>query len=284
MRKRGNWQRALRVGGRALILVAFCTFTSFPFAWMLITAFKRNSDLYNPVNNPFWFNEPPTLEHLEYVFTKTLYANWIVNTALVGVVVVAITLLLALPAGYSLSRFLGPWGTQLGIGMFLVYLVPPTLLFIPLARVVSELRLHNTLWSLILIYPTITVPFATWLLMGFFKSIPPELEEQALVDGYSRLGAFWRVTLPLAVPGIIAVVIFSFTISAQEFVYALSFVTNVARKTVSVGVPADMVRGDIFDWGPLMASAFLASVPVAILYYFVIDKFVRGFTTAGAIR
>ncbi|MDR5710255.1 MAG: carbohydrate ABC transporter permease [Armatimonadota bacterium] len=284
MQGRGSWRKPLRIGGRVLILAAFCTFAAFPFGWMLITAFKRNSDLYNPVNNPFWFNEPPTLEHLEYVFTKTLYANWIVNTVLVGVAVVAITLLLALPAGYSLSRFLGAWGTQLGIGMFLVYLVPPTLLFIPLARVVSELRLHNTLWSLILIYPTITVPFATWLLMGFFKSIPPELEEQALVDGYGRLGAFLRVTLPLAVPGVIAVVIFSFTISAQEFVYALSFVTNVARKTVSVGVPADMVRGDIFDWGPLMASAFLASVPVAILYYFVMDKFVRGFTTAGAIR
>lgn len=283
-RRRGDWRRGLRIGGRALILGAFCTFTAFPFAWMLITAFKRNSDLYNPVNNPFWFNEPPTLEHLEYVFTKTLFANWIANTALVGVAVVGITLLLALPAGYSLSRFLGAWGARLGVGMFLVYLVPPTLLFIPLARVVSELRLHNTLWSLILIYPTITVPFATWLLMGFFKSIPPELEEQALVDGYSRMGAFLRVTLPLAVPGIIAVVIFSFTISAQEFVYALSFVTNVARKTVSVGVPADMVRGDIFDWGPLMASAFLASVPVAVLYYFVMDKFVRGFTTAGAIR
>ncbi len=283
-RRKRSRRRLVGVAGRTLILAVFCTFTAFPFAWMLITMFKRDSDLYNPLNNPFWFNEPPTLQHLEYVFTKTMYANWIVNTALVGVAVVFITLLLALPAGYSLSRFLGALGTQLGIGMFLVYLVPPTLLFIPMARVVSELRLHNTLWSLILVYPTITVPFATWLLMGFFKSIPAELEEQALVDGYSRLGAFLRVTLPLAVPGIIAVVIFSFTLSAQEFVYALSFVTNVARKTVSVGVPADMVRGDIFDWGPLMASAFLASVPVAVLYYFVIDKFVSGFTTAGAIR
>jgi len=281
---RRRWRRLVRGGGRAAILTVFSVFSAFPFAWMFITAFKRNSDLYNPMNNPFWFNEPPTLEHVQYVFTKTMYANWITNTAAVGVAVVAVTLLLALPAGYSLSRFLGAWGGRLGISMFLVYLVPPTLLFIPLSRLVSELHLHNTVWSLILVYPTITVPFAAWLLMGFFKSIPRELEEQALVDGYGRLGAFLRVTLPLAIPGIVAVVIFSFTISAQEFVYALTFVTNTARKTVSVGVPADMVRGDIFDWGPLMASAFLASVPVAILYYFVLDKFVSGFTTAGAIR
>ncbi|MDR5697605.1 MAG: carbohydrate ABC transporter permease [Armatimonadota bacterium] len=279
-----RWRRRARSVGRTAILGLFSVFAAFPFAWMLITAFKRNSDLYNPANNPFWFNEPPTLEHLHYVFTKTMYANWITNTAIVGVAVVVITLLLALPAGYSLSRFLGAHGTRLGIAMFLVYLVPPTLLFIPLARVVSDLGIHNTVWSLIVVYPTITVPFSTWLLMGFFKSIPRELEEQALVDGYGRLGSFLRITLPLAVPGIVAVVIFSFTISAQEFVYALTFVTNTAQKTVSVGVPADMVRGDIFDWGPLMASAFLASVPVAVLYYFVLDKFVSGFTTAGAIR
>ncbi|MDQ7819983.1 MAG: carbohydrate ABC transporter permease [Armatimonadota bacterium] len=276
--------RILGPAGRGGVLGVFTIFAAFPFAWMLITAFKRNSDLYTPAHNPFWFNEPPTLEHLQYVFTKTMYAHWIVNTAVVGVAVVAITLLLALPAGYSLSRFLGAWGGRLGMAIFLVYLVPPTLLFIPLARVVSELGLANTVWALIVVYPTITVPFATWLLMGFFKSIPRELEEQALVDGYGRLGAFLRVTLPLAVPGIITVVVFSFTLSAQEFVYALTFVTSTARKTVSVGVPADMVRGDIFDWGPLMASAFLASVPVAALYYVVLDKFVSGFTSAGALR
>jgi multiple sugar transport system permease protein len=279
-----RWRALLRAAGRWSVLGAFAVFTALPFAWMLITAFKRNSDLYNPAHNPFWFNEPPTLEHLRYVFHNTMYAHWIANTAMVGIAVVILTLLLALPAGYSLSRFLGPWGGRLGISIFLVYLVPPTLLFIPLARVVSELGLQNTVWALIIVYPTITVPFATWLLMGFFKSIPRELEEQALVDGYHRMGAFLRVTLPLAVPGIVAVTIFSFTISAQEFVYALTFVTSTARKTVSVGVPADMVRGDIFDWGPLMASAFLASVPVAVLYYFVLDKFVSGFTTAGAIR
>ncbi|MBO8140662.1 MAG: carbohydrate ABC transporter permease [Firmicutes bacterium] len=251
---------------------------------MLITAFKRDSDLYNPDNNPFWFNEPPTLEHWAYVFQRTPYLQWLLNTAVVGLAVILITLALALPAAYSLSRLLGRWGERLGIAIFLVYLVPPTLLFIPMARVVSSLGLQNTLWSLIVVYPTITIPFSTWLLMGFFKSIPRDLEEAAMIDGCSRLGALRRVVLPLAVPGIVTVVIFSFTLSAQEFIYALTFVTSTAVKTVSVGVPQDMVRGDIFYWGPLMGSAFLASVPVAVLYYLVLDRFIAGFTTAGAFK
>lgn len=276
-------RRALALG-RAGILGAFVIVAATPFAWMLITAFKRNSDLYNPLHNPFWFHEPPTLEHWQYVFTKTLYARWVLNTALVGVAVVAITLLLALPAAYSLARFLGRWGERASIAIFLVYLVPPTLLFIPMARVVTTLGLQNTLWSLIVVYPTITVPLCTWLLSGFLRGLPRELEEAAMVDGCTRLGALGRVLLPLAVPGIVTVIIFSFTLSAQEFVYALSFVTATAQKTVSVGVPADMVRGDIFDWGPLMASAFLASVPVAALYYLVIERFVGSFTLSGAFR
>jgi len=270
--------------GHAALLSAFVVFTALPFAWMLITAFKRDSDLYNPNNNPLWFNEPPTLAHWDYVLNRTPFVQWLTNTALVGLAVIVITLLLAVPAAYALSRLLGSWGERLGIMIFLVYLVPPTLLFIPMARVISSLGLQNTLWSLIVVYPTITVPFSTWLLMGFFKSIPRDLEEAAMIDGCSRLGAMARVVLPLVIPGIITVVIFSFTLSAQEFIYALTFVTSTAVKTVSVGVPQDMVRGDIFFWGPLMASAFTASVPVAILYYLVLDRFVQGFTTAGAFK
>lgn len=266
------------------LLATFVVFTALPFAWMLITSFKQESDLmFNP-DNPFWYTEPPTLEHWNYIFAKTPYLQWLLNTTIVGVVVVGITLLLAVPAAYSLARFLGRWGEQLGIGIFLVYLVPPTLLFIPMSLVVSQLGLQNKLWSLIVVYPTITVPFSTWLLMGFFKSVPKDLEEQALIDGYSRLGAFRKVMLPLALPGIITVAIFAFTLSAQEFVYALTFVTSTTVKTVSVGVPADMVRGDIFYWGPLMGSAFATSIPIAILYYFVLDRFISSFTAAGAIR
>lgn len=281
---RGGRRRWAMNLGRAGILGVFVILAATPFAWMLITAFKQNSDLYNPLNNPFWFNEAPTLAHWEYVFTKTMYARWVLNTAVVGLGVVLITLLLALPAAYSLARFMGRWGERAGIGIFLVYLVPPTLLFIPMALVVTTLGLQNTLWSLVVVYPTITVPLSIWLLTGFLKSVPRELEEAALVDGCTRLRALWRVVMPLALPGIATVVIFSFTLSAQEFVYALTFVTGIAQKTVSVGVPADMVRGDIFDWGPLMASAFLASVPVAAMYYAVIERFVGSFTVSGAIK
>ncbi|MDR7599990.1 MAG: carbohydrate ABC transporter permease [Armatimonadota bacterium] len=277
-------RRWLLTVGRVALVGAFVVFAAFPFAWMGITAFKQNSDLYNPHNNPFWFNEPPTLEHLRYTFTKTQFARWVVNTALVGLGVVGITLSLVIPAAYSLARLLGRWGERASIAIFLVYLVPPTLLFIPMSLVVTTLGLQNTLWSLIVVYPTITVPLCTWLLSGFLRGLPRELEEAAMVDGCTRLGALGRVLLPLAVPGIVTVIIFSFTLSAQEFVYALSFVTATAQKTVSVGVPADMVRGDIFDWGPLMASAFLASVPVAALYYLVIERFVGSFTLSGAFR
>lgn len=266
------------------LLTAFVVFTALPFAWMLITSFKQDIDLYNLNNNPFWFNDPPTLKHWTFIFTKTLYAKWLLNTLFVGGVVVGITLLLAIPAAYSLARLLGRWGEQLGISIFLVYLVPPTLLFIPLARVVSTLGLQNTLWALIVVYPTFTIPFSTWLLMGFFKSIPRDIEEAALIDGYSRLGAFRKIMLPLAVPGIITIVIFTFTLSAQEFVYALTFVTGSANKTVSIGVPSDMILGDVFYWGPLMGSAFLSSVPNAIVYYFFLDRFISGFTAAGAIK
>lgn len=282
--RRAQVRKAAGRAGHAVLVLLFVLFTATPFAWMLITSFKQDSDLYNVNNNPFWFNDPPTLAHWDYIFNRTPYLQWLANTALVGLAVIGITLFLALPAAYSLSRFLGRWGEQLGIGIFLVYLVPPTLLFIPMARVVSTLALQNSLWSLIVVYPTISIPFSTWLLMGFIKSIPKDLEEAALIDGCNRLDAFRRIVLPLTVPGIITVTIFTFTISAQEFVYALTFVTNTAVKTVSVGVPSDMVRGDIFYWGPLMGSAFLASVPVAVLYYFVLDRFIAGFTTAGAFK
>ncbi len=265
-------------------LLVFVLFAATPFAWMLVTSLKQDTDLYNADNNPFWFNERPTMDHWLYIFTRTPYLRWLANTALVGLAVVGITLVLATPAAYSLARLLGQVGEQLGIAIFLVYLVPPTLLFIPLARVVSSLGLQNTLGSLIVVYPTVTVPFSIWLLVGFFKSVPRDVEEAALIDGCGRFEAVRRVVLPLIVPGLVTVMIFAFTLSAQEFVYALSFVTSVQVKTVSVGVPADMVRGDIFFWGPLMGSAFLASVPIAILYYMVLDRFISSFTLAGAIK
>ncbi|MGH2375794.1 MAG: carbohydrate ABC transporter permease [bacterium] len=275
-----------RIGGRVILYLTVIVFTflaSFPFIWMLMTAFKQNSDLYNIKNNPFIFNAPPTLVHVELLFRETLFTQWLVNTALVAVAVVIITLLAAVPAAYSLARLTGRWGQRMGMGIFLTYLVPPSLLFIPLARVIAELRLQDNLWALVLVYPSFTIPFCTWLLMGFFKTIPGELEEAAMVDGCTRLGALRRIVLPISVAGLLTVVIFAFTLSMQEFVYALTFVSPSAEKTVGIGVPTDLVRGDVFYWGSLMAGALAASVVPAILYSLFLDRFIAGLT-AGAFK
>ena len=270
-------------GSHFLIVAAFAIFATFPFYWMLVTTFKRTSDLMKTENNPFLFNEYPTLEHLRFLFSDTDYGRWLWNSTLVGVLVVIITLLLAIPAAYSLARLTGRLGEQLGIGIFLTYLVPPTILFIPLSRVISNLGLQDSLWSLVLVYPSFTIPFCTWLLMGFFKAIPRDLEEAAMIDGLSRFGAFVKVVIPISVAGILTVVIFSFTLAMQEFVYALTFISPVSQYTVSVGVPTFLVRGDVYFWGSLMAACFIASVPIAILYNFFVDRFIAGFTV-GAVK
>ena len=271
---------------RATILF-FIAFAIFPFYWMVVTSFKQNADLYvgatNVAHNPFLFNLPPTLDHLRILFGQTLYLTWLRNTLFVGLVVVGITLLLAVPAGYSLARLTGRWGERLSIGIFMTYLVPSTLLFIPFARLVSLMQLQNSLWSLVLICPTFTVPFCTWLLMGFFKSLPREVEESAMVDGCSRVGAIWRMVLPLSVPGLLTVVIFALTLVIQEFVYSLTFISSVQRMTVSVGVPVALVRGDVYYWGSLMAACLITSIPIAVVYNFFLDRFIAGFTV-GAIK
>ena len=261
----------------------FFVLAAFPFYWMLITSFKSNPDLYNVTNIPFWFNDPPTLEHFRYLFAKTLFATWLLNSFIIGICVTAITLVTALPAGYSLARMTGRNGEALGIGIFLTYLVPPTLLFLPLSRVVAMLGLQNSLWSLVLVYPTFTIPFCTWLLMGFFKALPPEIEEAAIVDGCSLFGAFIRMTIPLSLPGILTVVIFTFTLTLQEFVYALTFISASDQKPITLGVTTDLIRGDIFYWGEIMAGALLASIPVAIAYNLFLDRFISGIT-GGAVK
>ncbi|MCS7236181.1 MAG: carbohydrate ABC transporter permease [Armatimonadota bacterium] len=267
--------------------VAFTVFAVFPFYWMFLTAFKQNRDLYVGATNlqhvPWIFNDPPTLDHVRLLFFNTPYLVWVKNTALVGAAVVAITLVVAVPAGYSLARLAGRWGERLGIGIFLTYLVPPTLLFIPFARVISVLGLQNQLGALVLVYPTFTIPFCTWLMMGFFRAVPRDLEEQAMIDGYSRLAVIGKVVLPLAVPGMLTVVIFAFTLVLQEFVYALTFISQVERMTLSLGVPVALVRGDVFYWGSLMAACLITSLPIAVLYSSFIDRFIAGLT-AGAVK
>jgi multiple sugar transport system permease protein len=276
-------QAFLRKGRLYMILSIFALFSAFPFYWMVIATFKRDHDLFSPANNPFIFNEPPTMDHLRLLIMETHFLTYLLNTLIVGMAVVAITLVVAVPAAYSLARWARGWGEMLGIGIFLTYLVPPTILFIPLSRFASFLGLQESLWSLILIYPTFTIPFCTWLLMGFFKTIPRDIEEQAMIDGLSRLGAMVKVVLPLSISGILTIVVFAFTLTMHEFIYALTFISVSANKTVSIGVPTELVRGDVFQWGPLMAGALLASIPVAVVYTFFLDRFIAGFTM-GAVK
>ncbi len=266
-----------------IVLAAFAVLLAFPFYWMFITSFKRTSDLYNLKNNPFIFNERPTLEHLKLLFNETLFLRWLGNTAFAGLCVVTITLLLAVPAAYALTRLTGRWGQRVGIGIFLTYLVPPTLLFIPLSRIVATLGLQDSLWSIILVYPSFTIPFSTWLLMGFFKSIPGELEDAAMVDGLSRFQAFLKLVIPISLSGILTVVIFTFTLVTQEFVYALTFISSAAHETVGLGVPVFLVRGDVYYWGSLMAACLIASLPIAVLYNLFLDRFIAGFTV-GSVK
>jgi multiple sugar transport system permease protein len=255
----------------------------FPFVVEGIVTFKRDQDLYAPGNNPFRYNLDPTTEHLDFLFTSTGFLTFVANTLLVGGCVVAVTLLLALPAAYSLARLPLRWGGVLGIAIFLVYLIPPSLLFVSFSRLIANLGLQNTRWALVVLYPTITVPVSVWLLLGFFKSIPRDIEEQAMVDGYSRLAAFVRVAVPLAFPGIVAVVVFAFTLATHEFLYASAFVSSSDEKTVSVGIPTELVLGDVFHWQELQAAALLVALPIALVFSLLLGRFVSGFTM-GAVK
>lgn len=269
--------------GRWAVVVAFSVLLAFPFYWMAITTFKQTSDLYDTTHNPFIFGVAPTLDHLRLLFGQTLFLRWFLNTTAVGVAVVAVTLVLAVPAAYALTRLTGNWGPRVGMGIFLTYLVPPTLLFIPLSRVVARLGLQDSLWSIILVYPTFTVPFSIWLLMGFFKSIPRDIEDAALVDGLTRFQAFLQLIIPISRSGILTVVIFTFTLVTQEFVYALTFISSASHQTVGVGVPIYLVRGDVYFWGSLMAACLIASLPIAFVYNLFLDRFIAGFTV-GAVK
>jgi multiple sugar transport system permease protein len=275
--------RSIREFAFFLGVAFFVILSAFPFYWMVITAFKQNSDLYDITNIPFWFNEPPTLEHLTYLFKETLFARWLLNSLTIGVCVTLITLVTAVPAGYSLARMTSRKGEALGIAIFLTYLVPPTLLFLPLSRIIAELGLQNSMWSLVLVYPTFTIPFCSWLLMGFFKALPPEIEEAAIIDGCSLFGAFIKMAIPLSLPAILTVVIFTFTLTLQEFVYALTFVSSSSQKPITLGVSTDLIRGDVFFWGEIMAGALIAAIPVAIAYNLFLDRFISGIT-GGAVK
>jgi multiple sugar transport system permease protein len=265
-------------------LTFYAILAGLPIYWMIVTTFKPDRDLYNLQNFPLWFNANGiTFDHLALLFNKTQFNTWLKNTAIVAAAVVLITLVLSVPAGYALARLRFRGAETLTIGIFMTYLVPTTLLFLPMVKMISLFGLFDRLQSLMLAYPTFTIPFCTWLMAGFFKTIPFEIEEAAMVDGCSRIGAIPRVILPLSLAGVLTVAIFAFTLSMQDFVYALTFVSSSDQKVVTIGVVTELIRGDVFFWGSLMAGALIAGIPVAILYSFFLDYFVRGIT-GGALK
>ena len=262
-------------------IAVFLIVLLFPFYWMTITAFKPNEELLSHEGNPFWVHAP-TLAHFKKLLFDTAYPEWLWNTVLVSVVATFISLVCSVLAAYAIERLRFKGSRGIGMAIFLAYLVPPSILFIPLATMIYKLHLFDTRLALILTYPTFLIPFCTWLLMGYFKSIPFELEECALIDGASRLQILTKIILPLAVPGMISAGIFAFTLSWNEFIYALTFVSSSEVKTVPVGVITELIEGDVYHWGALMAGALLGSLPVAVLYSFFVEYYVSGMT--GAVK
>jgi multiple sugar transport system permease protein len=266
-------------------LGVFVTWLLFPFYWMLITSIRPDRELYRPWMAPnyapFWTSHP-TLEHVTNLLTDTLFIRWMANTLFIACVSTLISLFCGVLAGYALSRLRFRFAGTLGTGIFITYLVPQTLLFIPLANIIRNFQLGDTPWALILTYPTFLIPFCTWLLMGYFKAIPRELEECARIDGATRWRAMLYIIMPIAVPGILSAGIFAFTLSWNEYIYALVFLSSAEQKTVSVGVNSELIRGDVFFWGQLMAGALLGSVPVAFIYSFFVEYYVAGLT--GSVK
>jgi multiple sugar transport system permease protein len=278
-----SWDsRARRVVTLYLPLACFVLILLFPFYWMAITSFKPNAELYDyKTHNPFWIASP-TLEHIRKLLFDTAYPRWVLTTMTVAVCATVLSLVSSTLAAYAIQRLRFKGSQYVGLAIYLAYLVPPSILFIPLATMVFRLGLFDSPLALILVYPTFLVPFCTWLLIGYFKSIPYELEECALIDGATRLQILTQITLPLAVPGLISAGIFSFTLSWNEFIYALAFIQSSESKTVPVAILTELVSGDVYQWGALMAGSLLGSLPVAIFYSFFVDYYVSSLT--GAVK
>ena len=273
------WQRVIFF---YIPLFMFLVVLLFPFYWMIQASIKPDRELYDITLSPF-YPRSTTFDHFRYLFENTQFLLWMINTFIIALASTALSVTCGVLAGYSLSRLRYPGSTVLGVSIFVTYLVPPTLLFIPLSGLVNDAGLMDTKWSLVLTYPTILIPFSTWLLMGYFRTIPKELEECARIDGATRWQAFIKIILPLATPGILSAGLFSFTLSWNEFLYALVFISSPENKTVTVGVVSELMIADIYYWGSLMAGALLGSIPIAIIYSFFVEYYVAGLT-GGAVK
>jgi multiple sugar transport system permease protein len=254
----------------------------FPFYWMVLSSFKALSEIFDYTRNPLWVRAP-TLDNYAFLFQRADFGRWTVNSILIAVVTTAFSLAVSIAAGYAIARLRFRGVTLFGVLIFITYLVPKTLLFIPLAQILRQIGLLGDLPALALVYPTFLIPFCTWLLTGYFRTVPIDPEECAMIDGCSRLGAAFRITLPMAAPGVLTAGIFAFTLSWNELLYALVYVGGEANKTLPVGLINSLAQRDFFNWGPLMAGATLGSIPVAIIYFFFMDLYVSGLTT-GAVK
>lgn len=284
MSRRGQaWRRRWGTLGAYAAVTPFVLFALFPFYYMVVTSLKPDAELYDLDAVPFWIRQGLTLKHYTFLFEQTLFGRWFLNTLLVSTLSVVASVAIGILAAYAVARLRFPGVATFGIGIFITYLVPPALLFIPLAIMVTVLGLADSPWALVATYPTFLVPFNTWLLMGYFRTIPKEIEECAMIDGCNRLQALLRIVLPVALPGVICAILFSFTFSWNEFLYSLVFVSSAENKTITVGVASDLLRGDVYFWGSLMAGAVIASLPIALAYVFFLDYYVRGLT-GGAVK
>ena len=278
MKNRKLWGRILTHLG----LLPFIIFAVFPFYHMALTSLKQNRELYDRGANPLLIRQGATLEHYSRLLWETEFITWTKNSLLVTILASVVSLIIGTIAAYALARLKFFAVASLGTGIFVTYLVPTSLLFLPLAQVVNWLGLGDSRWALVVTYPTFLVPFCTWLLMGYFRTVPKEVEECAMVDGATRIQALWKIVLPIAVPGLVCAALFAFTLSWNEFLYALVFLSSPQQKTVPVGVVSELIRGDVFFWGPLMAGALLGSVPVALIYSFFVEQYVVGMS--GAVK
>jgi multiple sugar transport system permease protein len=266
-----------------LVVALFLFFALFPFLWMGITSLKTNRELYDLRATPLLIRQGATTEHYDLLLQRTPFLVWFRNSTFVAGLSTILSAAISIPAAYALARLRFRASGIFGLGIFLGYLVPPTLLFIPLSRVVALLDLTDSLWALVATYPTFTVPFCTWLLMGYLRGVPRELEESAMVDGATRFQTLYRIVLPVAIPGILTVVMFSFTLAWGHFVYPLAFINQTTQKVLTVGLATELIRGDVFFWGALMAGALLASLPIVLVYAFFTRYFIAGLT-AGATK
>ena len=278
MSRRARWTKVLM----HVLLLPFLVFALFPFYHMAMTSLKQDRELYDRYAVPLIIKQGATLDHYTKLLRETEFLTWTKNSLMVTAIATSASVVIATIAAYALSRLKFVGVNAFGTGIFVTYLVPTSLLFLPLAQVINWLGLADSKWALIVTYPTFLVPFCTWLLMGYFRTVPKEVEECAMVDGATRMQALWRIVLPIAVPGLVCAILFAFTLSWNEFIYALVFLSSPERKTVPVGVVSEMIRGDIYFWGQLMAGALLGSIPVALVYSFFVEYYVTGLT--GSVK